>query len=54
MPAGTYTVEHWATWDEGGMFHTERIGSDGTLTIPLPEFHRDMAIKVRRLDAGTM
>lgn len=47
LPTGVYQVEIWDTLD-GTVLQSEVIESaDGVLTIPLPTFSHDLAIKVK-------
>ena len=46
MTDGRYTVRVYNTWGSGGVTSTfEAVASGGTLTIPLPPFTRDIALK---------
>lgn len=44
-----YIVEFWDTWGTGGkLSQTNVVATSGTLNINLPNFNRDIAIKVNR------
>ncbi len=47
MAVGEYAIEFWSTWDAGGVVGATTATSEGALTIPLPDFHRDIAVKIK-------
>jgi hypothetical protein len=49
LAPGKYTVEIWNTYEGSLIGSTEMETSDGNLSIPLPDFKKDIALKIKNI-----